>query len=666
MRNLIVSLFLSLATSLAAQAACDPALGWPAGKACRDADNVGVRVSGQDVSLQESIDDGSLPSSIQAGAAPQTVTVANLPTCNAAAEGIRRVVSDALTDSQCTVAGGSANAPCVCRNSAWVTEVPGLSTLGAIADQANGGALECDATLGICPNPRSTLILDTRPLFAAARGGNRDDDGSMYGGTPTANATSDFINSSTQVATAAGGTGYVLVSSVADAFDLLSCRDSSTFAPCSTGGTCTSIIPTTASPVPWVWCDGTTGLCQGQAATSYAGCNTSTHNLTTVNPRLTTNAGTAQLAMPDGTHPSALLSKLLAQSVLASVVEAVEYPVSDATNLISNGHLTSAATGWTEAGTGTLAHAPALAVPGDFQNANFYNGGLQLTARGASTDAILTPTMATVAGRWYVARGFARLNSVGTEDIVVQAIDASAGTAFPTQQAYLSYGSTHKKLTGGASDLDRECYGGCFFIVKWLATDTDSQISISSSSGTGNLYADDWIAMPAPTERLGLTPLFPGGVALRLEGDSRANESAELGGAIDAAITAGVPRPNFGLLDALYPDNVNALNGRGPDDVVGSEAFSSLTFASSGGRYVLVFLGLNDVSGQTPAAIASNLVSITRQIRKVGGRPMLVLEPPYRGNTTTTTCENGVENCTTTIDELADLLKHSATGALHQ
>lgn len=540
-----------------------------------------------------------------------------------------------------------------------------VSGVGQIVQ--GGGELSCDTSLSLCPNPKSTLILDTRIFFSVARGGNRDDDGTMWTGPDTANDQYDFINDSTTAT--ASNTATVYVRSVTNTEDTLFCRDTAaSYSVCSTGATCVSTIQGVDDSIPLVWCDDTTGLCEGLGASAYSGCNSATNNITFVGGPTTANAGTIQHAMPDGVSPGSLLSKLVAQTILAGTVELLEYPVSTTSNLIANGHATSNATGWTDVGAGTAAYDAAEAIPANMQNGNWYNGGVALTGRTLATDALLSPTMTTVVGKWYVARGFARLNSTATtDDIVVQAIDASAGTALATQVTYRVVGSKYKTLTSGTTDLDRECYGGCYFIVKFLASDVDTQISIGSNAGTGNIYADDWIGMEAPTDQLSLTPLFPnnGGIALRVEGDARANSSSEIAGAIETAVSAGVPRADFALLDDLFTANTLAIGGRTAQSLV-TLGFPSITLGTSGGRYVVVQLGLNDIGSRTPAQVVGDYQDITNKIRQVGGRPILVLESPFRGNTTLTTCESGSENCTTTIDEIADLLKHSTTGVLHQ
>jgi hypothetical protein len=53
-----------------ASAKCDPAAGWPSGKPCRDADQVGIRISGEDKSIQEAFDGGELGQGGGGGGAP--------------------------------------------------------------------------------------------------------------------------------------------------------------------------------------------------------------------------------------------------------------------------------------------------------------------------------------------------------------------------------------------------------------------------------------------------------------------------------------------------------------------------------------------------------------------------------------------------------------------
>jgi len=55
-----------------AHAKCDTASGWPPGKPCRDADQVGLRIGAADKSLQESVEDGDL---VGGGGMTKTVDV---------------------------------------------------------------------------------------------------------------------------------------------------------------------------------------------------------------------------------------------------------------------------------------------------------------------------------------------------------------------------------------------------------------------------------------------------------------------------------------------------------------------------------------------------------------------------------------------------------------
>jgi hypothetical protein len=72
MRSILAAL-VGVAVALGAaeaNAKCDPAAGWPSGKPCRDADQVGIRISGEDKSIQEAFDGGELGQGGGGGGAP--------------------------------------------------------------------------------------------------------------------------------------------------------------------------------------------------------------------------------------------------------------------------------------------------------------------------------------------------------------------------------------------------------------------------------------------------------------------------------------------------------------------------------------------------------------------------------------------------------------------
>lgn len=670
LRLSFVLVVLALALSEGALAKCDPAAGWPAGKQCQDAERVGVRINGADKSLQAALDDGSLPSTIQAGAAPQTVTLANLPTCNAAAEGIRRIVSDALSDLACTTGGGSANAPVVCRNAAWACEITSAAGGSSIATATD--VRDWPSSGAIYPNPYSTLVVDTKVFFIGAKGGNHDDDGSLYSGTPTANAVGDFINSSNIVEINATASPYTLTITTANEADLQLCRDSSTFAPCSTGGTCsTNVQPnSTDGPIPYVLKDDSTGRYEPVAVSVYTGCNFAGGVIDIANARRNVSvAGSLQMAMPDGTHGGTYYNALLAQTILGATLEFLLYPAADGANLIANGHATSNVTGWDEVGAATLTLDAAETIPKGAGGGNFNQAAAALTGRTVAADSLRTPAMAVEAGRWYVAKGYARNNDIGSQHLIARAVDASSNTPHPTQATYIVRGASYDALTSSTTSKDRECLAGCFLIVKFQvpAGTTSTRIEFATDSGTATINADGWVAFPAPSNRLSLTPLFNpggGGASIRVEGDSRANDANDLADAIDDAIAAGVPVANFRLLSNVFPDNTTASGGRTATGVVSTEVFSSIR-TSTPPSYTIVQLGVNDVGGRTPSQIAADYQAIAREIRMRGSRPILILEAPYRGFTNTTTCA-GSANCGTNLELLSDLMLHSATGALHQ
>ena len=124
MRHLLAlaAIAAALLVSDVALAKCDPAAGWPAGKPCRDADQVGLRVNGVDTSLQSAYDGGQLGGG-SSSASPQSATFAALPTCNGALEGARRTLTDAR-DANALAGGGGVLVVVRCEAGAWRSERP--------------------------------------------------------------------------------------------------------------------------------------------------------------------------------------------------------------------------------------------------------------------------------------------------------------------------------------------------------------------------------------------------------------------------------------------------------------------------------------------------------------------------------------------------------------
>jgi len=102
-----------------AHAKCETDAGWPPGKPCRDADQVGLREGETDKSLQAAFDSGDLASGAVNGAPPQDATVEALPTCTTEIEGARRRVTDSLTVGSCDTGGGSEVTVCECTAGVW-------------------------------------------------------------------------------------------------------------------------------------------------------------------------------------------------------------------------------------------------------------------------------------------------------------------------------------------------------------------------------------------------------------------------------------------------------------------------------------------------------------------------------------------------------------------
>lgn len=510
---------------------------------------------------------------------------------------------------------------------------------------------------GNSPNPLSTLVLDSKMFFGASRGAVRDDDGSIWT-TATANDATDWIDSVTIVdVDPVDASGVALTPSGANDLDLLFCRDTAaSYAPCSdTGATCTN-TGSTAMREAGVFCATATGLCEPVGIDVYGGCNTaSSVNISIANRVSDVTAGTIQKALPDGVHGETSYYTMVAQTILNASMELVYVP---AQNLVSGDADGGACTGWTVFGAGAVAIDSAATAPGTVGDP-ITNTACQYTSRTAATDKLATPSITALAGGYYAARGYIRLNDVGTDILTVQAVDATTGTAHTNQRAFIQRGPVLTELTSGALAAGRTCYEYCLFIVVWQtdAGSAASRIAAYTDAGTDRIDMDNWIAFPKEAQTLALTPLFSRDsvASVRVESDSRGDGVTRLMQMLETAFSAGFTRPDlfpaFDISDRSY-----SLSGRSLDDVVNSETFSTID-AATPTKLTVVQLGVNDWSdGDTASVFVDLYQTVAQRIRQTGSRPLIITEPPWRSNTSITSCRSGTINCGAHFEDISDEL----------
>lgn len=629
----------------------------------------------------------------QAGAQPEQdsipiCTVYSLSrTCVDQKIGTRAYVRDADSATDCTTGNGTTLNACRFNGFWWVDDEslsgsgvtlatdgevdaakavnaadPRINAAAELAGNASPGPETQSITMqvadanGNSPNPLSTLVLDSKMFFGASRGAVRDDDGSIWT-SGTANAVTDWIKSSTTVSVTPTATLTTLTPAGANDWDLLFCRDSAaSYVPCSnTGAGCTN-TGSTAYPEAGVFCATDTGLCEPVGSTTFNGCNSGASATVGLTNRLsTTSAGTFQKALPDGVHGSASYYTMVAQTILNASMELVYVP---AKNLVSGDADGGACTGWTVFGAGAVSIDSAATAPGTVGDP-ITNTACQYTSRTAAADKLATPSITALAGGYYAARGYIRLNDAGTNILTVQAVDATTGTAHTNQRAFIQRGPVLTELTSGALAAGRTCYEYCLFIVVWQtdAGSAASRIAAYTDAGTDRIDMDNWIAFPKEAQTLALTPLFSRDsvASVRVESDSRGDGVTRLIQMLETAFSAGFTRPDlfpaFDISDRSY-----SLSGRSLDDVVNSETFSTID-AATPTKLTVVQLGVNDWSdGDTASVFVDLYQTVAQRIRQTGSRPLIITEPPWRSNTSITSCRSGTINCGAHFEDISDEL----------
>lgn len=388
----------------------------------------------------------------------------------------------------------------------------------------------------------------------------------------------------------------------------------------------------------------------------YTGCAASTTALTLRNgsPIATTTSDRIQMAIPDGTHGDVYYHRWLAQLVQNASEEFAFYP---AVNAIANGQAESdcSVASWTETGTGTVSTIAQVVRNASGSPRSLHGAGCQLGSRGAAADSLNTPQFATLPNTVYVAKGWVANNSASST-ITVEVFDQT-----PTVLATSSVVAWHilganpiswASETGSAA----ECYGGCFVVVKFRSGSAQTGATIRvRTSGTEAITMDEWFAFPSPTQNLSLNPLIKDGlVSMRLESDSRSDgiTSNEFATAFDAMLAS--TRPNLALTQPLASRR-SAVSGRTLEDIV-SESYS--TIRGSVSDYTLIYLGVNDaVQDRTPAQYAADMLATVREVRKAGSIPIILTDPPYRGDTDSNVCgTGGATNCALTLSDYVRLV----------
>jgi len=590
--------------------------------------------------------------------------------CGELTNGYIARVTDGMSSSYCATGGGTAVGLLQYNSatSSWTCIGSGVQIL---ADTVDVSLQDCTAA-GVCPNQKGAYLIDTWVAWALTPGQQRDTDGSMWD-SGTVNAGTDFV---------AHYTSYVLAStstqwsrSVAGptnpgngtGFPNALCRDSvSPFAPCGNliPATCERVIGSgNANAIMSMLYDASADDYWPLAIANYTGCTAATTSITPLagTPIALTTSDSIQLAMPDGVHGDVYYHRWLAQLLLNASEEFAFYP---AQNLIADGGAETACntTTWSETGAGALG-ALALDVMDVTAGLHSVRGnGCQLSGRTLATDSINTPSFAVTPGRIYVAKGYLSLNSASANAPIIEVFDQTP-TVLNTSEVTVFHilSGTPIELTNETPALS-ECWPNCYVVVKFRAgpSQTLATIRVRSTAGTDNMMMDEWFAFPSPTQNMRLNPLIKDGLtSLRVLGDSRSNATTdnEFGEALDDMLVS--TRPGLALTREVTSAQ-DASNGRKLSDVV-AEGFSTLERNYFG--YTLIYLGINDASqDRTPAQYEADMQATVRAVRKTGSVPIWLIEPPYKGDTTSNTCgTGGTTNCAITIADYIKLITQNAT-----
>lgn len=555
----------------------------------------------------------------------------------------------------------------------------------------------CDATNG-CPNPNGAIVIDPWPTgWAKVPGGSYDADASILDSS-TVNAADDYIGgissesssmTAMSITTSTAQYSFIPAVGAANVADKLFCRCNASPYARSTDDTCgagtsTSIL-SSVKPEPVIFEHTSAGTARYFFAgvSSYNGCNSSNHTMTTLGPIPVALASgdRMQWAGPQP-HFDTFYYRWLAQRIVEARWEEVFYP---RTNMLGglNGYGENSTTGWTSVTTGS-----ATLTTGSFSPAV---GGATLNAiRGKSIrqntrtagDSIQYRGVAVTAGKPYTVRGFTRFTNgtLSSNPVTVQVADGTSHSALTSAEwtAYWinGYDQSPAALTTGQLPA-YACQDWCEWVINFTpATSTTVDIQILGLTQTDSLFVDEVVMFPALFSDQSLHYVFTnvGNQRFAIETDSRGlDANAALGERINKALDTILPqRPYFTTVYPFASANYT-VSGRSLNTAITSPYFPG--FSKIKPTFGIIHLGVNDLGrnvannaictgASAPAACCSgsgagtcigswnptNLTSAATISNQLGVIPVVILEPPYRGNTASPDpsayCGTGA-NCTT-------------------
>jgi len=540
---------------------------------------------------------------------------------------------------------------------------------------------DCRDSDGVCPSQTGAIVIDPWIGWVKSPGQRRDDNSSMWStvngiGSQTADAATDFINQQAPFTiTGAGGSQYATTVDLAGSTngpDKYFCRCStSPYLPADTDGTCTTngggtstVQPTGSHYEAIVFKHGSRYYFA--SVTNYTGCNASPSGIA-LGSRLPVAIATGdsfQYAMPDGIHPDTYYYRWLAQNILETRWEAAFWPK---VNLLGNDELKTGVTqnamgescsNWTKnsgsAGVITAGSFNSTPAGGGFLNA-VRGGSCYLSTARAAGDSIRTPAATVEPGKVYAFHGWVRMNSGNGSDsntVRVRPFNASGDTILGSTEFKTfwinGYDAPPVQWSSTGDSGHEVCAEWCFVVVLVKpATATSIYIDINGQTSTANLMADEWVGFPSMYEQLDLHYVFPdsGNQSWWVHTDSRGLDqfaNGDLSGnkeRINKALDTMQPlvRP---LMTFFRPMAVRNTSNSG-HNLAQDLAFPG--FAFNRPQFGLIHLGVNDAGNYSSA----NMVTAVQNTVKDGTIPVLILEGPYRGDTTDTTACGS--NCTSGV-----------------
>lgn len=503
---------------------------------------------------------------------------------------------------------------------------------------------ECDPTYG-CSDPAGAIVLNLWPYWVATAPGQRHDANASMWSNPTdsPDAADDFIRDFGVSASISGsGTQYAQFFTAGDdVTDRYFCRcNSSPFAQSTNdscgAGTSTSIISST-HPESIVIKDESTGRYALMGASSYNGCNSASHTVTIQQriPFAVAAGDTVQLAMPDGVHADGYYYRFVAQKLIELRWEEAFAPRK---NMVPNGYFESGTTSWTSVGSSSGINPTSGFDPtGGANNNNFMGAAVFQHNSGRSAGDSLRSAAITVApGRSYTGRAIVKFQASNVAaHPQLRPLDgtSNAPLASSEYQVWWFNGYAEVALTDG--EVPTECYMPCLLIFKVKpATSTSIKIDIAGLVGTTtNLVIDEVVMFPSLHNDLALHYVFPdvGDQSWYLHTDSRGVDSSSPSGLAERLPKAfdtmkALLRPNWTMARTMQR-STTANAGLSLADVI-TAGFPG--WGAYKPQFSLMHLGVNGATTYTKA----NVVAAISAAKKAGAIPVILLEPPYRGDIT--------------------------------